>query len=141
MEISLVEVYERVGRSVIYFGLYNDLKRLQKDLFYGCEKVAKIFWFCYFFSTLLKSVHCEQLKGMRSSKIGMCKWYHLSREGIRKGYFFFQKRYIIKGEGVGPRGGASLYKTYSTPEPVPPRSCLWTSLESFNNSISSEVAT
>ena len=96
VEISLVKVYERVGRSVIYFGIYNDLKRLQKDLFYGCDKVAKIIWFCDFFSTLLKSVHCEQLKGMRSSKIGMCKWYHLSREG----YILFQKCYIIKGKGL-----------------------------------------
>ena len=43
-----VEVYERVGRSVMYFGLHNDLKGLQKDLFYGHEKVAKIFLFCDF---------------------------------------------------------------------------------------------
>ena len=32
----------------MYFGLYNDLKGLQKDLFYGCEKFAKMFWFCDF---------------------------------------------------------------------------------------------
>ena len=87
-EISLVKVYERVGRSVIYFGLYNDLK--------SCENILV----CDFCSTLLKSVHCEQLKGMRSSKIGMGKWYHLSREGIRKGYFFFQKCYIINRKGL-----------------------------------------
>ena len=48
VEISLVEVYERVGRSVMYFGLYNNLKGLQKDLFYDREKVAKMFWFCDF---------------------------------------------------------------------------------------------
>ena len=30
----------------------------------------------------------------------MCKRYHLSREGVRKGYLFFQKRYIIKGKGL-----------------------------------------
>ena len=48
VEISLVEVYERVGRSAMYFGLYNDLKGLQKDLFYDREKVAKMFWFCDF---------------------------------------------------------------------------------------------
>ena len=48
VEISLVEVYERVGRSARYFGLYNDLKGLQKDLFYDREKVSKMFWFCDF---------------------------------------------------------------------------------------------
>ena len=58
-----------------------------------------------------------------------------------KGVPFLSKTIYYKGEGVGPRGGASLYKTYGAPEPVPPRSCLWTSLRSLNNSISSEVAT
>ena len=58
-----------------------------------------------------------------------------------KGVPFLLKMVYYKGEGVGPRGGASAYKTYGAPEPVPPRSCLWTSLESFNNSISSQVAT
>ena len=48
VEISLVKVYERVGRSVKYFGLYNDVKGLQTDLFYGCEKVAKISGFVIF---------------------------------------------------------------------------------------------
>ena len=37
---------------------------------------------------------------MQSSKLGMCERYHLSREGVRKGYLFFQKRYIIKGKGL-----------------------------------------
>ena len=35
--ISIVEVYERVG--ICHFGLYYDLKGLQKD-FCGCEKVG-----------------------------------------------------------------------------------------------------
>ena len=30
----------------------------------------------------------QQLKGMQGSKQGMCKGYHLSVEGIRKGYLF-----------------------------------------------------
>ena len=37
---------------------------------------------------------------MQSSKLGMCKRYHLSREGVRKGYLFFQKCYITKGKGL-----------------------------------------
>ena len=41
-------------------------------------------------------------------------------EGIRKGYFFSQKWYI-KGQGFGPREGASPYKTFLiTPNPPPP---------------------
>ena len=47
----------------------------------------------------------------------MWKGYHLSIEGIRKGYLFREKWYI-KGSGVGPWGGASLYKhLLSTPFP------------------------
>ena len=47
---------------------------------------------------------------MQSSKQGMWKGYHFSIEaGIRKGHLFREKWYI-KGSGVGPRGGASLYK-------------------------------
>ena len=47
---------------------------------------------------------------MQSSKQGMWKGYHFSIEaGIRKGHLFREKWYM-KGSGVGPRGGASLYK-------------------------------
>ena len=37
---------------------------------------------------------------MQSSKLGICKRYHLSRQGVRKGYLFFQKCYIINGKGL-----------------------------------------
>ena len=53
-------------------------------------------------------MHSQQLKGMQSSKQGMQKWYHFSTEGLRKGYPFCEKWYK-KEQGVGPRGGASLY--------------------------------
>ena len=36
----------------------------------------------------------EQLKGMESSKLGMWKRYHLSIEGIRKGYLFCQTEMV-----------------------------------------------
>ena len=39
----------------------------------------------------------------------MCNGYHLSIEGIPKGYLFCQKWYI-NGYGVEPWGGASPYK-------------------------------
>ena len=38
VEISLVEVYERVGKSVIV--------GLTDEEFCGCEKVQKMFWLC-----------------------------------------------------------------------------------------------
>ena len=44
----------------------------------------------------------------------MWKGYHfIAMEGIWKGYLLCQKWYI-KGYGFGPRGGASLYKTWLT---------------------------
>ena len=47
---------------------------------------------------------------MQSSKQGMWKGYHLSIEGIRKGYLFREKWNIKGSEGVGARGGTSPYK-------------------------------
>ena len=61
-EISSVEVYESIGKSVV-FGLKIGPKG-QTDLFYGCEKVEKAFWFCNLFRHILKIVHLQQLKGM-----------------------------------------------------------------------------
>ena len=62
------------------------------------------------YSYLKESAVKEQLKWMQSCKLSMWKGYHLSLEGIRKGYFFCQKWYI-KGWDVGPRGRTSPYKT------------------------------
>ena len=47
---------------------------------------------------------------MQSSKRGIWKGYHLSIEGIRKGYLFREKWNIKGSEGVGARGGTSPYK-------------------------------
>ena len=47
---------------------------------------------------------------MQSSKRGKWKGYHLSIEGIRKGYLFREKWNIKGSEGVGARGGTSPYK-------------------------------
>ena len=44
-------------------------------------------------------IDLQQLKGMQSSKQGMWKGYHLSIEGIQKGYLFHEKWYI-KGKGL-----------------------------------------
>ena len=45
------------------------------------------------------------------------KGVKFSTKGVRKGYLFSQKWYI-RGEGFGPRGGASPYKTLlSSPPP------------------------
>ena len=70
-------------------------------------------WFIH----ISKTVHLRQLKGMQSSKQGIWKGYHFSIECKRKEYLFCQTLYL-KGWGVGPRGGAPPYKTFSgTPAP------------------------
>ena len=65
--------------------------------------------YCFKFKIWFYLVHLQQLKGMQSSK-----------QGIRKGAPFFNRRYLFrekwyvkagKGNRVGPRGGASLYKS------------------------------
>ena len=43
---------------------------------------------------ILNTVHLQQLKGMRISKLGMWMGYNLSIEGIQQGYLFCQKWYI-----------------------------------------------
>ena len=55
--ISLVEVYERVGKSVV--SVVKRPKRLT-DAFYGCENVGTTFFFCDFFLFLR-----QQLKGCK----------------------------------------------------------------------------
>ena len=46
---------------------------------------------------------------MQISKQGMWKGYHSPIEGVRMGHLFHEKWYM-KGQGVGPREGASPYK-------------------------------
>ena len=46
-----------------------------------------------------ETVRLQHLKGMQRSKLVMWKGYHLSLEGIRKGYLFYQK-WHIKGKGL-----------------------------------------
>ena len=86
------------------------------DALYGFENVEKTFLFgvsiqisslmnffyrvlVLWFVHILKAIHLQQLKGIKSSKLGLWKGYHLSIEGIRKGFLFYQKWYI-KGKGL-----------------------------------------
>ena len=43
---------------------------------------------------ILKTVHLQQFKGMRISKLAMWMGYNLSTEGKQTGYLFCQKWYI-----------------------------------------------
>ena len=74
----------------------------------GCEKSwvnGLVLWFIH-----ILTVHLQQLRGMQSSKLGTWKGLlALPTEGLTKGYLFCQKWYI-KEQGIGPRGGSSLYK-------------------------------
>ena len=89
--ISLVEVYECVGKYVI-----SSVKRLKRTnrcilkQWKSWENVL-VLWFIH---DMLKTVHLQLLKGMQSSILGVWKGYHLSIEGIRKGRLLCQKRYI-----------------------------------------------
>ena len=63
------------------------------------EKVEKTFWFCDLFISKRQWIYCWYewvYQGMKSPKLGMTplKGYHLLKEGIRKGYLFYQKWYI-----------------------------------------------
>ena len=74
----LMEVYERVGKSVIWV-----CERAQRaNRWILClHKIEKTFYICDWKMT----VHLQQLKGMQSSKQGMWKGYHLSIGGVKKG--------------------------------------------------------
>ena len=93
--ISLVEVYECVGKYVI--SSVKRLKRANRCIlrqWKSWENVL-VLWFIH---DMLKTVYLQLLKGMQSSILGVWKGYHLSIEGIRKGELFgelfCQKRYI-----------------------------------------------
>ena len=123
--ISLVEVYECVGKYVI--SSVKRLKRANRCIlrqWKSWEKVL-VLWFIH----ILKTVNLKLLKGMLSSKLGMWKGYHLPMEGIRNGEFFCHKRYI-KGSGVKPGGRASPYNTFL----VPPGT-LWTPDEAYRTRV------
>ena len=65
-------------------------------------------------------MHLQQLKGMQRSKQGISRGYHLSIEGVRKGYLFREK-----GLGVGPRDRASLCRhLLSTPPRISTQSFM-----------------
>ena len=89
--ISLVEVYECVGKYVI--SSVKRLKRANRCIlrqWKSWENVL-VLWFIH---DMLKTMHLQLLKEMPSSILGVWQGYHLSIEGIRKGELFCQKRYI-----------------------------------------------
>ena len=61
----------------------------------------------YFFLKTMKTCDRPRVGISLSSPLFKKK---MKKKGIRKGYLFWKKWYI-KGQGVGPRGGASPYKT------------------------------
>ena len=66
--ILLVEVYERVGKSVIW--VCERTQRANRK-FLWLYKVEKTFYFCHWFP--VKRLHLQQLKELQSSKRGMWK--------------------------------------------------------------------
>ena len=82
--ISLVKAYERIGESGISVCKKKKPKGLT-DTFYGCKNVKKkrsgVVDINIFYNGVV-----TQVKGIQSSKLCMCKGYHLSIEGIQMGY-------------------------------------------------------
>ena len=50
--IWLVELYERIGKSIVLVG-----RKTQTDAVYACEKVEKTFWFCDLFIFLRQCIY------------------------------------------------------------------------------------
>ena len=71
------------SRDFTHLALWKGPKG-RTDEFYGFIKTESVLflWFIPIYMTM----HLQQLKGIQSSKRGMWKGYHLSIEGIPKGY-------------------------------------------------------
>ena len=91
-----------MGREISQLGLCKGPKHELTDEFYGFIKSRKRSIF------VIDSYLKDSAFTKRDAKFQTryVKEYHLSIEGIRKGYLFREK-------GVGPRGGASPYKISS----------------------------
>ena len=77
--ISIVEVYERVEKSVSFRSVKRPKRANRRILWlWKSRDNFLVFWFVH----SLKTVHLQQLKVMQSSKLGIWKGYHLSIEGI-----------------------------------------------------------
>ena len=75
-------IWPSIGKSVISVGKKSS-KGLT-DAFYGWKKSRKRSGLG--FIHILKTVHLQQLKGTRSSKLGIRKGHHLSIVGLRGAY-------------------------------------------------------
>ena len=78
------------------------LKGFRKD-FVAVKKSRKVSGLVIY--PCLKDTDSTAVKGMQSFKLGMSKGYHLSMEGIRKGYTpNFRSRMVYKRESQNPPG-------------------------------------
>ena len=77
------------GRRIFSF-VWNKGQEGLTDAFHGFEKVEKTFCFCDLFTFFLRQ-SIWKVKGCKVLNfLGVWKGYHLSMEGIRKGYLFCQ---------------------------------------------------
>ena len=77
------------GRGIFSF-VWNKGQEGLTDAFHGFEKVEKTFCFCDLFTFFLRQ-SIWKVKGCKVLNfLGVWKGYHLSMEGIRKGYLFCQ---------------------------------------------------
>lgn len=92
------------------------------------EKI-KIFIQKSFILSCLYTLHSQQSKWMQSSKLGMWQGYHLSAEGLRKGYLSFQNCLVYK-RMRGWTSGRSL-SVYNSVKYPPPRCVPFLTQASF----------
>ena len=86
--ISLVKVYAGKGREISHFSRHKGGSKGLTDTFYGFDEEKK-----------------------RSGFVRFVKEVPFVNRRYTKGVLFCQKWYV-KSQGVGPRGGASPYKTF-----------------------------
>ena len=93
--ISLLEVFERVWKSVISLGKMR--KRANRSI-YGCENVEKTFCI-FFYNSYLKYSVFTAVKRDTTFLTGYVNGLPLilSVDGILKGYLFCQKWYVKGG--------------------------------------------
>ena len=114
--ISLVKVYKKSKETVM--SVWKRPKRANRYTSWLTVKKSRkrfLVWFVYVWET----VHLQKLKRMQRSKLGMLRGYHLSLEGIRKGYLVFVKNSICKGTVLDLGAEPPRIKLFEYPPPPP----------------------
>ena len=106
---GVVEVYERVGKSVSFWSVKRPKRGNRRILWLRKSRDNfLVFWFIH----SLKTAHITAAKSNAKFQTRYLKGVPFVnwRYCVREGYLFSQKKYIER-KGAGPQGGASQDKT------------------------------